>query len=481
MPAEPKYFGKPEKIHGKIRYKKMHAGKQWKSTLFQKHSRDNEREAWKVFCSWRDERDRKAESEQIAAFKADPVRIDTFEKLQAFKGVASLIGDTKGIIWANDTLEILERANEQGVQEIREICRFDDADEFLEVGAVLVEANQKLVPQPLDEFATKKLIEEWLQHRLGDVRTGEVTAGTLDNYQAQLRHFANFCPDIRDANERLLLQFRSSLQEKIVTGGSAYTQRDTMSTAKAFLEWCSDTAKVIKPLSNLRKRGTGIKVSSKKSISIWEDALVHDLFETVTGQEKLFYLLMLNTGAYESDIGTWTKQYFDEKSQKRLQTFNREAKTITFKRHKERNVPEVPTVTYRLWGTTFSLLEQHISSHETLLLTSSTGTPLWIDTLKSDSTAKNKRHRKNLIGRQFYRLKTEHPNFGTLDDLRKTAVSKLDTHDSYARYSQYFAGHSPRGTTNQFYRKPSQKRFDEAVLWLGDQFLQNSQPSVATA
>lgn len=480
MPAEPKYFGKPEKINGKIRYKKMHAGLQWKSTLFPKHSRDNEREAWKVFCSWRDELDRKAESERIAAFQADPVRVDTFEKLQAFKGVASLIGDTKGIIWANETLEILERANEQGVQEIREICNFEDTDEFLEVGAALVEANQKLVPQPLDEFVTEKLVEEWLQHRLGDVKTGEVTAGTLDNYRNQLRHFASFCPDIRNANERVLLQFRSLLQEKIVAGGSAYTQRDTMSTAKGFLEWCSDTAKVIKPLSNLRKRGTGIKVSAKKFISVWEDALVHELFETVTDQEKLFYLLMLNTGAYESDIGTWTKQYFHEKSQKRLQTFNRAEKTITFKRHKERNVPEVPTVTYRLWDTTFSLLEKHVSSHETLLLTSSTGTPLWIDGLKDDSTAKNKRHRKNLIGRQFYRLKTKHPKFGTLDDLRKTSITKLDNHDSYARYSQYFGGHSPKGTTDRFYRKPSQERFDEAVIWLGDQFSQNFPSSTNT-
>ena len=264
-----------------------------------------------------------------------------------------------------------------------------------------------------------------------------------------------------------MLQFRSELQLSDLAKPS---QRDVLTTVKAFLEWCSDTAQVIEPIASLRKRGTGIKVSSKKFIRIWKDDAVNDLFATVVDDTKkrLFYLLMLNTGAYESDIGTWTKHAVDDKGRK-YKTFDKSAKTIRFKRHKEKDEPDVPTVTYRLWDETYELLLQHESSHPELLFTTSVNTCLWRSDLNEET---RKRRAKNMIGKQYRDLRDslEKKDWGTLEDLRKTAVSKLDDHGEYARYSQHFAGHSPKGTTSRFYIKPSQIQFDNAVMWLGEQF-----------
>jgi hypothetical protein len=53
--------------------------------------------------------------------------------------------------------------------------------------------------------------------------------------------------------------------------------------------------------------------------------------------------------------------------------------------------------------------------------------------------------------------------------LRKTAASLLDSHPEFGRYSQLFLGHSPRTIADRHYIKPSQERFDAAVLWLGKQ------------
>lgn len=150
-------------------------------------------------------------------------------------------------------------------------------------------------------------------------------------------------------------------------------------------------------------------------------------------------------------------------------TFDKTAKTLRFKRHKEKDEPDVPTVTYRLWDETCELLQHHESSHPELLLTTSVNTCLWRSDLNETT---RKRRAKNMIGKQYRALREslEKKNWGTLEDLRKTAVSKFDDHGEYARYSQYFAGHSPVGTTNRFYMKPSQTQFNNAVIWLGEQF-----------
>tara|TARA_R110002111_G_scaffold219946_1_gene282119 strand:- start:395 stop:736 length:342 start_codon:yes stop_codon:yes gene_type:complete len=110
---------------------------------------------------------------------------------------------------------------------------------------------------------------------------------------------------------------------------------------------------------------------------------------------------------------------------------------------------------------------KHESSHNELLLTTTVNTPLWVDELRN-----GKRSAKRMIGKQYREQRTKllKSNWGTLDDLRKTSISKFDEHGEYARYSQFFAGHSPKGTTDRFYRKPSQKQFDNAVAWLGKQF-----------
>lgn len=54
---------------------------------------------------------------------------------------------------------------------------------------------------------------------------------------------------------------------------------------------------------------------------------------------------------------------------------------------------------------------------------------------------------------------------------RKTAASKLDQHNEYARFTQFFLAHSARTTAERHYTRPSQGRFDAAISWLREQFL----------
>ncbi|WP_166820496.1 site-specific integrase [Thalassoroseus pseudoceratinae] len=430
MPQEKIKLGKPETLpSGKVRWRKSYNKQPWKSSAYDQESRRNRSLAWQEFIEWREKIKAKIEQEQTAD-------VD------------------------------LQALPKEGFGSLRDIA-------LQNLGLTDFQATEARKNTAESEvYETSKLIDQWLVFRLSDVRSKEITAGTLDNNRNQLQKFADFCPNILHADGMKFLEFRAKLQDQIAEGASEFTARDTLTTTKNFLEWCGDTAKVIEPISNLRKRGTGIRVPKKRIIKIWSDEAVEDLFRVVDGPKRLFYLLMLNSGCYEGDVGTWRHTATDDKG-KTFNTFDPEARTIRFKRRKERDEEGVPTVTYRLWDETFELLEKYRSNHPEYLLTSEDNTVLYIEELHNDKTKKNKRKRKNLIGRQFgrYRTKLKKKDFwGTLEDLRKTAITKLDGHDEFARYAQYFAGHSPRTITDQFYRVPSQDRFNAAVAWLGEQF-----------
>lgn len=439
----------------------MFRGHPWKSKAFDQDSRRNRSLAWTDFVVWRETTRKKAEDELNEQDQKDPLREYLTTLLKDDIEFADLRGNEKQSKWAKDVLAIARKTDSAGLEELRELLKLPDPSEepdhlLVAREMMRVAVEDKRIEDP--EYQTSKLIEQWLVFRISDVKAGELTAGAMNNQRISLERFAKFCPNILHANEMKLMEFRASLQASELAKS---TQRDTLITTKSFLEWCGDTARVIEPIRNLRKRGTGIKVPTKRMITIWSDSDVQDLLGNTPDRIRLFCLLILNTGAYESDIGTWTKDAFDPVE-----------RTLTFKRHKEKDEPNVPTVTYQLWDETVRLIKENESSHPSLLLSTTINTPLWRDFLNKDG----RRSRKGMVGKNFrdLRKRLKKTNWGALDDLRKTAISKLDNHGEYARYAQYFAGHSPEGTTDRFYRKPSQEQFDDAVIWLGQQFNQTT-------
>jgi integrase len=473
-------LGEPEILpSGKVRWQKSHKKNKWKSPSYDQDSRRNRSEAWAFFVVWRDEIDANLEAQQEQADNDHPLRKDLVNHLKEEIDFAQASEDSKQEKWATDVLAIVRKEDAGNLEEINSLLGLNAEDyEFAESQGLdaaaldLAQRTARTVVQSVvkakrkKEIKTSELVAEWLKVRLVDIKTGDLSAGGYTNIKRQVERWERHCPNILNANALKLEVFKSDLK---LSDMAKRSQRDYLSTAKAFLEWCSDIAEVIPPIKGLRKRGSGIKIPKKQVISIWEDEDIKDLFDTVKGQMRLELLLMLNTGAYESDIGNWTKTAVDDQG-KKFTTFDMRAKTIRFKRHKEKDVEEVPTVTYRLWDETYNLLCEHEAEHESLLLTTSTNTSLWSRSL-DPKTLKLKA--KSTIGKNYraLRKKLSKENWGTLDDLRKTAASKLRSHTGqFAKFTQYFAGHAPEGTTDSFYVKPEQQEFDEAVIWLGHQF-----------
>ncbi|MDB4793004.1 hypothetical protein OAG75_00020 [bacterium] len=470
MPREAIQLGDPEILpSGKVRWRKSFKKYPWRSSAYNSDSRRNRSLAWAEFVEWREDYLDQLEAEQKQRDEEHPLRKNLVEHLQEEIALAGITNNRKQANWASDVLAIVRKTDEKGLYESAELLGIPLPGEVNTEFSAARNVVQTVIKNKKTEKAehqTRELIKQWLVFRVSDVKAGDITAGAMNNQRMQLERFAEFCPNILTADGMKFLEFRATLQAGEL---AKRTQRDTLTTVKGFLEWCADTAMVIDPIPNLRKRGNSIKVPTKKVITIWKDEDIHDLFETVTDTKRLYYLLMLNTGAYESDLGTWTRLSVDDKGNE-FETLDFKAKTITFKRHKEKDEPNVPTVTYRLWDETFELMQKHQSTHPELLLTTSVNTVLWKDELNEKT---GRRKTKRMIGKQYRELrkKLKKENWGTLDDLRKTSISKFDEHEGeYARYSQHFAGHSPEGTTDRFYRKPSQTQFDKAVIWLGEQF-----------
>ena len=168
---------------------------------------------------------------------------------------------------------------------------------------------------------------------------------------------------------------------------------------------------------------------------------------------------MLNCGFYPVDIGTLKhSEYKDGR--------------ITRKRSKTRNRSDkVPTVSYRLWKETDTLLTKYRSDHPELVLLNRNGTPLWKEVEKNGKFC-----RISNIKCSFFRLQQKTEITKSLKHLRKTASTMLGSHPQYGRYAEYFLGEAPRSVTDTHYVKPSQDQFDKAVKWLGEQFGFKTEP-----
>ena len=64
------------KSTGKVRFKRMHRGKLWKSTVYETDSRRNRQRAWELFVAWREQRDQQLD-EQAATQRVTAMETGT--------------------------------------------------------------------------------------------------------------------------------------------------------------------------------------------------------------------------------------------------------------------------------------------------------------------------------------------------------------------------------------------------------------------
>jgi len=204
------------------------------------------------------------EAKQKTDDASHPLRKKLVEHLQDEIQLAEISEDKKQSEWASEVLGIVRSANEKGLYEAAELLiPYENTPEFKAANNI-IKSVVKNGKKNKTEFQTSELIKKWLVFRISDVKAGDITAGAMNNQRMQLERFEKYCPNILHATGLKLAEFRADLQSGAL---AKTTQRDTLTTVKAFLEWCSDTAQVIDTIPSLRKRGTGIKVPNQEKLS----------------------------------------------------------------------------------------------------------------------------------------------------------------------------------------------------------------------
>jgi hypothetical protein len=108
------------------------------------------------------------------------------------------------------------------------------------------------------------------------------------------------------------------------------------------------------------------------------------------------------------------------------------------------------------------------------VLVNEDGGPLWVEDVKNVN-GKDKYSKTDNVASAYYRLVRKLKSkkligHKCLKQLRKTSPSMLEGNSRYDHLARHFLGHSPRGVADKHYINPNQDLFDEAVMWLGEQF-----------
>jgi len=347
--------------------------------------------------------------------------------------------------------------------------------------------------QPAEEVtnANRSLIDAYLKTQRTRVNTGQIST---DRYEASRNHIESFAKWITTTDNDSILSvssvkwqdFYDWLSDQIALrrkwrvdgmkdkkqGFSPAYARDVFNSTRLLIEWLGDIGKMAVP-GNIRSKKLVFKVP-KKRIDTFSTEEVRRLIAGCSDKfgerTKLYLLLMLNCGMYQSDISDLVWSEFDTKRG-----------TITRKRSKTGDYENCPEVTWYLWPETLRLLNKYANRDKTILnqkKTADTGkncVSLIVTSKGGPLVAKKLDGTK---GKKCDNIKSAYIRLANRLDvppkplmlIRKTSASMLGEHKEYKFYAQYFLAQAPETTADGHYVRPSETEFKAACEWLWKQY-----------
>ena len=305
-------------------------------------------------------------------------------------------------------------------------------------------------------------IDEYIGFQRTRAKAGEIAPQRFHVYQAQIELFRAWMQEaghtsVSAITESLLGDYHKHLLDRIKTG------RDSKGLSRAYAKGIMDTVKQLArrcfqrrlielPRNLIDKYALRIKIPKVRP-RLASIAQVKTLLKAEDERLRLYFLLMLNCGAYQSDIAQLRRDQYNNGR-------------IIRKRTKTEEHESVPTVTYKLWEVTDRLLRKHMETSGDWLLLNSNGEQLCRSWIGNDGKAK---HVDN-IAMKYKRLVKKDDDRPTLKQLRKTSSNLLFNDKRFKNLHTLFLGHSPRTVAETNYVEPNDDTLDEAIAWLGEQY-----------
>jgi integrase len=281
---------------------------------------------------------------------------------------------------------------------------------------------------------------------MGSMR--EATLSSTANTISRFRKWVGESAPLNRIDEKLLSDFFNHLAGEVGEGKMkvGYAHQIMLYT-KSFITRQWECRRIELP-RNIKSRALSIRVPAQP-IEVLSLADITSFYKRGSPLLATCILLSLNCGFNQVDIATLKHSEVDW-----------DHGTITKRRVKTGGYDNVPTITWKLWPTTWRHLQENRSKHPELVLLGRKDRKLiqGAGLERVDVIGKMWRYVRKRLGKKLeYKL------------LRKTASSTLACHPIYGRYAQYFLCHSASNVADRHYVKPSQKQFDEAIAWLGEQ------------
>ena len=293
--------------------------------------------------------------------------------------------------------------------------------------------------------------------------TPATNPSSLHNIRRQVNVFRDWIGEsisVSEINETTVKEYNRSLHRKDY---SPATRRDCFSSFRRFIHYLCDHHLIELP-RNLNSKEFSFRVAYVPKVATKTDILQALGSISQRRDLKLYALLALNCGMNNADIGLLYNTRFQWQEAVRQLTNNQldcghvdwNEGRIVRRRVKTKAKANMPTVCYKLWDETFSLLKSFRSSDERYCLVTEGGATLYFYGEK----------RKDLIGQLWRRNVT---NGVTFKQLRSGGATLLGSHPEFGRYANHYLADSPRSIADKHYVQPDQKRFDAAIEWLGEQ------------
>jgi integrase len=228
---------------------------------------------------------------------------------------------------------------------------------------------------------------------------------------------------------------------------------DIFKTAKMFIRWLDEIDVLAQLPKNLKSSSLRITPETPTVLTYSIDQ-IHQLFTGASDTLQLYMLLALNCGMTQVDI-----------SDLRPQDINWQNRTLSRRRGKTADSERVPTVTYKLWDTTFRLLQQLRTEDPNHLLTTVDGKPL-----RFEGWIEGRFTRRDSVRYQFDRHMKAVGAAGNFKGLKKTSASLLRDHSEFNGIESVFLDHAPRSVSDKHYTKVPTGLLAKALDWLALQY-----------
>lgn len=288
-----------------------------------------------------------------------------------------------------------------------------------------------------------KLIDKFLRQK-----SNEVCVKQFRNIKRHVQEFADWwkCDNVSLLKSLVVAEYRDELADKVKEGElSDTTAHAKLKHVKMLIHWLYEIAAAIEQPRALQKITIAVDDTENPT---WTVEQIKTLLANSTDEQKVWWLLCLNCGMYQGDLGQLAQSELDLA-----------AGTITRRRSKRKNGGL--RVTYKLWPEILTLLGKCVSAHPSLVFVDGDGQPLWEE--RKNST-------KDTIGARFSSIKDNNPELPRLKDLRKTGATLISNRFDKA-LADYYLAHGAKDIADRSYLAHQNDRLREATDYLRQMIL----------